>query len=170
MWCWRTGRRNGDFLLACRSFWAFEHSGLNFVQRLGFYVHSTERPYFYRTPDELCFPWSSPYLFFHTVHPKPTVYQFFLLLLQFGRDPYKRPGGADPYASPRAMCFRLTGKTREALQVTGGIKARYFCRSRSVPFQGPRGQTHTHKPRRGERGRRALALLLPHSCAHCWLL
>ena len=83
------------------------------------------------------------------------MYQFFLLLLQFGRDPYKRPGGAVPYASPRAMCFRLTGKTREALQVTGGIKARYFCRSRSVPFQGPRGQTHTHKPRRGERGRRA---------------
>ena len=42
----------------CRSDWAFEHSGLNFDQRLGFCLrslHSTERPYFYRTPDELCF-------------------------------------------------------------------------------------------------------------------
>jgi hypothetical protein len=26
---------------------------------------------------------------------------------------------------------------------------------RSVPFQGPHGQTHTHKPRRGVRGRRS---------------
>ena len=49
-------RKSGTILLQyCRSYWAFEHSGLNFDQRLGFCLRSQPvRPYFYRTPDELC--------------------------------------------------------------------------------------------------------------------
>jgi hypothetical protein len=31
----------------------------------------------------------------------------------------------------------------------------FFLTIRSIPFQGPHGQTHTHKPRRGVRGRRS---------------
>ena len=43
----------------CRSYWAFEHSGLNFDQRLGFCLRSqSERPYSYRTPDNSVFLWS----------------------------------------------------------------------------------------------------------------
>ena len=43
----------------CRSDWAFEHSGLNFDQRLGFCLRSqSERPYSYRTPDNSVFLWS----------------------------------------------------------------------------------------------------------------
>ena len=41
-------------------------SGLNF-DWVSVYVHSAERPYFYRTPDELCFPHGVSV--FHTVHP-----------------------------------------------------------------------------------------------------
>ena len=50
---YRTGTRH------YRSSWAFEHSGLNFDQRLGFCLRSqSERPYSYRTPDNSVFLWS----------------------------------------------------------------------------------------------------------------
>ena len=64
----------------CRSYWAFEHSGLNFDQRLdSVYVHSSERPYFYRTPDKLCFPLE--YLFF-TQCIRNQHFQFFYFKLK----------------------------------------------------------------------------------------
>ena len=47
----------------------------------------------------------------------------------------------------RSTCY-VFSTYRKNTRGASRIKARYFCRSRSVPFQGPRGQTHPQAPER----------------------
>ena len=74
----RARRNAGDQVY--RSYWAFERYASGLIRDwVSVYVHSAERPYFYRTPDELCFPLD--YLFVHTVEEGNEIWQLDLTYL-----------------------------------------------------------------------------------------